>query len=478
VHIAETAGSHITINLNGTSTFSQTTNNNQTSLGMNGGTGILNVNGGTGSFHRDLIVGASGAGVGQLVLNSGTVNAGTTVKRWLIVNQNSTGSGTVTVNGGNLNLNTNTDLRFSTTAGSSGTNVVNLNGGAITSYSGNVTGNGSGVVDLMQNGSTGNPNNTFNLNGGILTVRQVVSATNNGTRTFNFNGGTLRANGDTTAFFNLGTGNASANVRNGGALVDTNTFNVTIAQALQHSNIGGDNAIDGGLTKVGAGTLTLTGTNTYTGATIISGGTLKLGSTGSIAASSSIVANGVLDVSDVASFTVGAGQSLGGSGTVVGNVGVSGTLAAGNSPGVLTVNGALTFNADSVFSWELDTLAADPETNRGIAYDGINAGSVGGSGAVFSIVLAGTQSFGDSFWSQTRTWSDIFKSVDGSSILGDWATAFASLTFSNELGAIDPAGYGSFSLSGNSLTWSAVPEPSSILAGLLLGAGLLRRRRA
>ena len=43
------------------------------------------------------------------------------------------------------------------------------------------------------------------------------------------------------------------------------------------------------------------------------------------------------------------------------------------------------------------------------------------------------------------------------------------------------AGHGYYTLggtSGNTLTWSAVPEPSSALAGMLLAAGLLRRRRA
>ena len=34
-----------------------------------------------------------------------------------------------------------------------------------------------------------------------------------------------------------------------------------------------------------------------------------------------------------------------------------------------------------------------------------------------------------------------------------------------------------FTLNGNSLQFTAIPEPTSALAGLLLGAGLLRRRR-
>jgi autotransporter-associated beta strand protein len=154
--------------------------------------------------------------------------------------------------------------------------VINLNGGAITSYSDNATtANGSGVLDMMWGGGA-NSNNTFNLNGGTLAIGQVVSTTNNGTRTFNFNGGTLKATNDTLAFLALGTGNARANVRNGGAIIDTNGFSVTISQALVHSNIGGDNAIDGGLIKNGLGVLNLTGTNTFTGNVIVNQGTLSL----------------------------------------------------------------------------------------------------------------------------------------------------------------------------------------------------------
>jgi hypothetical protein len=39
-------------------------------------------------------------------------------------------------------------------------------------------------------------------------------------------------------------------------------------------------------------------------------------------------------------------------------------------------------------------------------------------------------------------------------------------------------GQGYFGFTGTTLSWTAVPEPTSALAGILLSAGLLRRRRA
>jgi uncharacterized protein (TIGR03382 family) len=51
-------------------------------------------------------------------------------------------------------------------------------------------------------------------------------------------------------------------------------------------------------------------------------------------------------------------------------------------------------------------------------------------------------------------------------------SSFASVT-----STANPTTQGSFSITGSTLTWTAVPEPTSALAGLLITAGLRRRRR-
>jgi autotransporter-associated beta strand protein len=116
----------------------------------------------------------------------------------------------------------------------------------------------------------------------------------NGTNAFNFNGGTLQATSTNAgATFWVSSTAMTANVRNGGGTIDNNGTSITIAQALVHSTIDGDNATDGGLTFSGAGTTTLSGTNTFTGPTMVNTGMLILGSSGSLAGSISLsVASG------------------------------------------------------------------------------------------------------------------------------------------------------------------------------------------
>jgi len=110
----------------------------------------------------------------------------------------------------------------------------------------------------------------LNLDGGTLLTRYVSKGAGSGT--FNFNGGVLKPAASSLTFMQ---GLTAANVKSGGAKIDTNTYNITIGQALLHdAGLGG--TADGGLTKDGAGTLTLSGVNTYTGDTTVNEGTLVL----------------------------------------------------------------------------------------------------------------------------------------------------------------------------------------------------------
>jgi len=142
---------------------------------------------------------------------------------------------------------------------------------------------------LGENVTTGvDATGIVNLDGGNLTVNRIGTSNTVGGSKFYFNGGTLTSlTGDRLAsvgppavtfraFITAATSNVSFEVRNGGAKIDTQAAQVTIERPLIHSQVSGDNAIDGGLTKNGTGTLVLTGASSYTGTTNINAGKLVL----------------------------------------------------------------------------------------------------------------------------------------------------------------------------------------------------------
>lgn len=342
VYLAESNNSNVTFNINDSATFSQTsTSGGETRLGIsNGSIATLNVNGGNANFERDLILGQGGTGTGRLVMNGGTVRVGVLNERWLIIGRNDGASGQIEVNSGSLILANGTDIRFSTTATSAGTSSVTLNGGTIT---GSVAATQSSLLDLKNGSSTsGTVNNTFNLNGGTLTIAQVLTTNNSGTATFNFNGGTLRPLANHANFLDLGGANQKVYVKDGGAIIDTNGFNVTVVDPLLAGGTGG-------LTKSGAGTLTLAAAATYTGATQINAGTLALG-TSNLASST---------------VTVATGAALSGNATLAGSLSSNGQLipATLGTAGTLTIGNGLTLTGGSL---NLDLNGSNNTTGGGV----------------------------------------------------------------------------------------------------------------
>jgi autotransporter-associated beta strand protein len=215
--------------------------------------------------------------------------------------------------------------------GTRGTGNVTLNGAAaqLTLNSGLKFGN-SGT-----SGATG----TVDLIAGTLKTTSIAKDGSN-TGTFNFNGGTLQAGASSTSFM---TGLTAANVKAGGAKIDSQNFDITIGQALAHDAALGSTA-DGGLTKIGAGTLTLAGNNTYTGTTTVSAGTLLLNS--SISGSAALNINGgILQLGIAGALNQSAAVTLGG-GTLATNgfsatigkltLGINSTIDFSNGPGNLT----------------------------------------------------------------------------------------------------------------------------------------------
>ncbi|MDB6016667.1 MAG: outer rane autotransporter barrel domain protein [Pedosphaera sp.] len=124
-----------------------------------------------------------------------------------------------------------------------------------------------------------------------------------------------------------------------------NPFSVTVTNPTADYTISGSGAIAGftGLTKSGAGKLTLATTNSYAGLTTISGGTLQIGNgtvDGSIASSYTIVDEGTLAFNLAGNQTIPSSQVISGSGNLTKSGAGTLTLPNGSSyTGTTTISG-------------------------------------------------------------------------------------------------------------------------------------------
>lgn len=412
------------------------------------GTGSLSISGSNAQVSAaTLLVGQ--AGTGTMTLSSGYVTSG--VSSIGI----SSSQATAIVTGGT----------FATsgllTIGFGGNGLLEISGGLVTSGSSRVSAMGAASTALVSGGTwdnasvlsvgrrgtgtltisgtghvkagevlvgeTGQGTGILNLNGGVLATSKVMRGS--GTAAFNWSGGTLRATGTSSALVSGFT--SGIDIRSGGAVVDSNGYDVAITSAFTGS---------GAFTKIGAGALTLTGTSTYTGGTKIEAGTLIISDVGEGAS--------VLGTGDV---TVEENGKLAGIGNVLGDTFVAGTLAPGNSPGEMNFAGNLFLESTAVVQMELASATVYDQITVGglLTYDGtLSITFLGGyiptEGATFALFEAGSVAPG---------------------------TQFDAIVFGD-------SGYaGTLDSTTGVLTVTAVPEPAATALFVLGGVALLARRR-
>ncbi len=247
-----------------------------TATGSGCGVGTYNISGGV--FNPGSCgVFVGGYGTGTVNQSGGTFNA----KQALVIGRYSMSTGTYAICGGTLSQ---SSTSYRLTVGGSGAGTLTVSGSGLVDAAG-------GVRLSNSSASTG----TLNLDGGTLQTTSITDG--GGTSKLNFNGGTLKAKSSTTSFLS---GLDGAYVQAGGAKFDTNGYNVTVGQSLL---TGVGSGVDGGLTKSGSGTLTLTGNLTYTGATQINAGQITVA--GTCTFSSVVGASGTLALGTNAVVTVG-----------------------------------------------------------------------------------------------------------------------------------------------------------------------------
>ncbi len=279
------------------------------------------------------VVGRNNGSVGNFTMSSGTVNAATTqVGSFPVVGSFGGSQGTLNVQGG---LFTTGATNRKMIIGEGGTGTLNVSGSGHVVIGNNVAGDG------FRLGANATGSGTVNLTGGILEVGYLTKGS--GTGTLNINGGTLKVASTHTGANTFVSGLKAANVLTGGAIIDTNSLDAVISQNLLGS-LG-----DGGLTKNGAGTLTLSGSNTYNGPTVVNGGSLIV--TGALANTSGV--------------SLGAGTTLGGTGSIAGTV----TLGSGiqllfNPTTPLTISGSASFASPSTFGVD-DIIGVSSSTPDG-----------------------------------------------------------------------------------------------------------------
>jgi len=349
-------------------------------------------------------VGSTAANFNSLGLVDGDLSATSLTVQGLIINSGNYGANptlsvdsTITLGGdaavGRANLNilggTFTANRIISAPASADWGRLVVSGGTVSAT--------NGVDGSVNTGATF----AIDLNGGELRAPSIRVAdreiSNNNNAWLTFNGGILKAIGaDNADFITTYGGGRNTFVSSGGAVIDTNGFNIGIQVNLLDGGGGG------GLVKEGGGTLTLGGANTYMGDTTVNAGTLVLADDASL--------RFVVDDTPASSMVTGAGSA-----TFNGDFNIDTTAVSGSTG----------------FIWTLvDRAALTGET-----FDPVTFSVTGFSDIDDDGVWTMTDAKGD--WSFSETTGEL--TLDVGNDYDDWGALYGLATGS-EAGDLDKDG--------------------------------------
>lgn len=340
-------------------------------------------------------------------------------------------------------------------------------------YTGSTTIN-SGVLRLGAGGNIAGSSDLVINGAGNFNVRNTAGWTYSGTIT-----------GDDTGSINL---NSGTNTTLAGDISGVVSINATTSGT--NTAISGDISGATNLNVQANGvTLTLSGNNSYSGATTLAGGTLVIAAGGSTGADSTVTLNGtsslVVNGTVNGALVATTSTSVTGTGSILGNADIRGTHNPGNSPGIQTFGNLAYTGGASTVNWELAENTVSNLANPNAVFDQI---AVGGNldftdltTLSLSFVATGSNVlWSDSLWDTDQSWT-IYDVAGTTSNFANLSLNSISWLDSggNAFDTVLPNGGFSLALSGDDvvLNYAAIPEPGSALLGGLGLLALLRRRR-
>jgi autotransporter-associated beta strand protein len=278
--------------------------------------------------------------------------------------------------GGNQTFNSQIDFEGYSSAGS----------GTFTTIGGSTIGE-QGSFILFDNTATAD-NATFVINGAMgrsLTTTELFFTDNTtaANASITANGGADGSNGGVIFFQKTSKGENASITVNGNAKLDITMHNapgvtigslsgqgsvllgtktLTIGSNNQSTTYSGVIQNNGGVTKTGTGTLTLTGANSYTGTTTVSGGVLNVSNrSGSGTGTGAVNVNsGTLSGKGIiaGAITIGTGS---------GSAFLAPSLGSNNKQATLTIQSRLTFNSDATYTCTFRAKKNKAQSNEVIA---------------------------------------------------------------------------------------------------------------
>ena len=344
-NLVPTASNPVFINNGGTAQLDTAGAGQVVYLGQGGGNGNLQVLAGAALTVSSIQIGRDSARAGTLTVSGGSITANT-----LFVGDgrgdSSAGTGTATISGGTIALSSG----FTIGASASATGAVTMSSGSVSTPSlrvgdagqGTMVHNGgsftvTGTEFLIANASTRNSVLNLSDSATMSATSAIIRVGGSGAGTGGIGlfGGTLNAAGVLVAanssFTDLGGSlNVTGTITNNGTWVFSPDTPVT-----RSYSVGGS----GGMTKNGAGILTLAAANTYTGDTTLNVSNIRLGINNALPAGT-ILRFGAINQNRRLQMQ-GFNQTLGG----VDDTGASGILFiesaadnTSNAPATLTLN--------------------------------------------------------------------------------------------------------------------------------------------